>query len=210
VNRKTVPMLLAVSLLGVGCSPSEPQIIDESKYEDLYDDEQTDSDDTDSSDDAEPNDDSDGFDDEGFPDPPQLPDAVKDESEDGAVAGAEFFMDAYEHAYRTTDNSALKRISGDECEPCKELIDRFDGFDQTMIAKDASFTQRNIVGSLSDTDGTYVSVETRAIDFHVANADKDSTEAFESTDYTFVFLMDRKDSQWFVTGADFQKSADLD
>ena len=112
--------LLAVLFLVVGCSSSESQIIDESKYEDLYDD------DADSGDDADSVDDSEGFDDEDFPDPPELPDAVKDESEDGAIAAAEYFLDAYEYAYLTSDAKAMQEIVSEECEVCWQLMDVFD------------------------------------------------------------------------------------
>ena len=210
VNRKTVPMLLALSLLGVGCSPSEPQIIDESKYEDLYDDEQTDSDDTDSSDDAEPNDDSDGFDDEGFPDPPELPDAVKDESEDGAIAAADYFLDAYEYAYHTAELSAFEEIFSADCTYCDSLRSTFTNQSENEhSAVDARFSERETIGTRVEDKDIYVVVDTSLKNFDLRDSEGEKLQAYQRIDYTFTLKVSYIDGAWKLLGADVERNDDV-
>src|SRR5690625_1565006 len=185
VNRKTVPMLLAVSLLGVGCSPSEPQIIDESKYEDLYD--------------------AEGLDDEEFPDPPELPDAVKDESEDGAVAAAEYFLDAYEYGFRVADGAPMEEIINEECGTCANLLEQFS--DQTtkdISAPKAAFTDRSHSDFRSSGEAFYLVVETFLTNANLQFSNGEMYEEIADNDYSFIFELIRIEDEWRISGIDIK------
>jgi len=207
-DRKFFPVpMLAVLLLVVGCSSSEPQVIDESKYEDLYNDDETNADaDPDSDDDAESDDDSEGLDDEDFPEPPELPDAVKEESEDGAIAAAEYFMDAYEYAYRTADFSALEKIVDEECETCNNLREQFEAdSDEGVTARDSRLADREQGEIFAEDDSVLIGFSLRLEDLAFKDADGEVVEENEDADYLFVFQVTKKNKSWKVTGADFQK-----
>ena len=191
--------LLAVLFLVVGCSSSEPQVVDESKYEDLYDD------DADSGDDADSVDDSEGFNDEDFPDPPELPDAVKDESEDGAIAAVEYFFEAYTYAFQTSDTAAFSEIVTDDCSPCGEIIDAFEErSEQDSYARTDGYSNPEVL--LREDQGEHYVIHVK-IDFdgEVLVTGDHEEKLLDDVTYSVILALDFGDDRWLIRKINAEK-----
>src|SRR5690625_4376342 len=192
----TVP-ILAVLLLVVGCSSSEPQVIDESKYEDLYDD------DADSGDDADTVDDSEGFDDEDFPDPPELPDAVKDESEDGAIAAVEYFFDAYNYGLNSLDIQPMEHVFSKDCEYCADLKHELVEIKESgKISNNSGFSELAVESTLQREGLTEVLVEInigKTTFYDNGKIDK----VYEYDDLDVLMKMKYEENAWKLKSAHF-------
>lgn len=54
---------------------------------------------------------------------PELPDAAREQTEEGAEATLKYWWDALEYLYLTGDSSVLKDVSGDECLMCDNFLE---------------------------------------------------------------------------------------
>lgn len=93
--------------------------------------------------------------------PPTMPAQANAPFPEGAPAFTKYYVDVLNHAARTGDSSALKRLSAAECVGCMEYVENFDG--PRVDAEQALWSMGNAV-DLEDTgDGLAVVAEIGAL-----------------------------------------------
>lgn len=192
------------------CSLSEPAVVGESTQEDRLSNKTGADDETDPRDDAESDGGSEGVDDERFPDPPELPDAVKDPSEDGSFAAADYLLDAYEYAYHTADLSAFEKVFGEDCVTCDSLRETFtNNAENDYYSKGARFIDREFNPGIDDEGEEYVIVTTRLKDLVLIGPEGIVQNEKEEIGYRLVMLMEYTDNQWKIIGGSFRESDEV-
>ncbi|WP_130012190.1 DUF6318 family protein [Serinicoccus sediminis] len=86
--------------------------------------------------------------------PPEMPAEAREQTEEGAEAFAQHYIDVLNWAYRTGETGPAEELSGSECDSCSGLIEEASQYQTTgdyVIAKDA----RGLLSS----DGARVELE---------------------------------------------------
>ncbi|WP_261624433.1 DUF6318 family protein [Nesterenkonia marinintestina] len=130
---RSIATAAALGLLLVGCGGDEGDADDDGGDQETVDaateesEEAEDSDDEgdDDSDEDEPVPASSGGPAQNWPEP-EKPDAMFEETEEGAIAALEYWWEVREHARNTGDLSVLREISTEDCRMCQSEIDTAD------------------------------------------------------------------------------------
>lgn len=167
------PIVLAALLFLSACS-SEPRVLDASKdnepAEGNYE--------LESKDALEPNKGS------GVPSSPEMSEMVNDPSDDGAIAAAEFFIEAYEYAYRAADDSPLQRIFDEECDFCEEISGNFEEFDRRCHhAPDINFHDVEFMHTTDHEGDLYVIHRANIYNLSIIDKDKNIINEIEDDYY---------------------------
>lgn len=174
--------MLAVLLLVVGCSSSEPQVVDESKGLSANDD---------SSDEG-------ADDDDENPKTPELSDAVKDESEAGAIAAVDYYIDAYEYAYLTSDAESMQEIISEECDVCWQLMDVFDDrLDDGEYSINVEFSHQVIDELVRTEHGSVIQIDLQVNSHDVVDDDGVKIDHLDEQDGGLLFLLNH-DKEWRI------------
>lgn len=195
VCKLFVAPLLAV-LLTVGCSFSGPEVVDDSAQEGWVNDETGAAKSADSDDEDELNDVPDDRDEKA----PELPDAVNEPSESGVEAAAEYFFDAYEYAFHTSDGAALEKIFSKECQECEGTLDTFNqGKVLGNSAPDATHSKVEILNTAVEKGQASASLFVKLDGYTIYDKEGEVISQTSDEEYLFTLAFDRSEDIWLVS-----------
>jgi len=136
---------------------------------------------------------------------PDLPNAAKRNSKDGATAFAKYYFEVINYTVESNDTRPLKRLTSRECQICGEtLIDPADRSARNGTWRVGGLHHANVMDSyMSAKDKAVVTLHFTADGGYMYNASREKPEKFDAAQSTVVSMGLEYDKGWKVYTALF-------